>query len=94
MSAVAKRYARAVADAAADAGEKLDTIADGFTQFAQVFAESGEIQELVQNPEFKDDRSEVLAAVLNKLKVNALVTNTIQLLAERDRLPVSRNVCR
>ena len=93
MSTVGRRYARAAVDVARDkGGSALDELSRGLGAFLAAYDASSDLREVLANPALKDERVKVLAAIAAKLHLSELATRTIQLLAERDRIIVLRDV--
>lgn len=93
MSAIGRRYARAAVEVARDkGGSALDELSRGLAAFLAAYDASSDLREVLANPALKDERVKVLAAIAAKLHLSELATRTIQLLAERDRIIVLRDV--
>lgn len=96
MSAVARRYAKAVVEAAADKGgaAAVEKLAADLKSFSHLYDQSSELRELLENPALKNEREKVLGAVLGKLALSAEAAQLVRLLAERDRVGVLAEVAR
>ena len=72
MNPVAKRYAQAAYEAAIDNGgnDALANMVSGVEAFEAVRQESDELQRLVANPAFKEERDGVIAALVETAKVS------------------------
>ena len=90
MNPVAKRYAQAAYEAAIDNGgnDALANMVSGVEAFEAVRQESDELQRLVANPAFKQERDGVIAALVETAKVSKEAGNLIRLLCANDRLDV------
>ena len=86
MSALAKRYARALVGAASDEHTDLSLILRSLELFQKAMREQPLLEEVLNNPVFQEKRVDVLRAVLTKLDVHGVVDRFLCLLAERDRL--------
>jgi F-type H+-transporting ATPase subunit delta len=92
MSAVGRRYAKALLDLARERGEVDSVLADVGSIWA-TWKESAELRELVRNPVVpKPALKAAVDAVLEKLEVSKLVRNTVALLADKGRLPQLEDV--
>lgn len=94
MNPVAKRYAQAAYEAAIDNGgnDALANMVSGVEAFEAVRQESEELQRLVANPAFKEERDGVIAALVETAKVSKEAGNLIRLLCANDRLEVLSDI--
>jgi len=92
MSALARRYARAVVEAAQEKGGKkaVEELSEGLQSFRKVYDQSTELHELVQNPSFKSQRDETLREVTKELSTFA--STLIRLLSENERMGLLSDV--
>ncbi len=87
MSAVARRYARAAVDAAAEKGkDEVDSLLDGLIAFRDSYKESAELRELLANPSLAGERDAALLAFAKKLGLSELSVSLVRLLVENERL--------
>ncbi len=87
MSAVGRRYAKALLDLSREQGE-LDAVLKDVGLISDAWKESPELRELVGNPVIpKPALKAAVDAVLEKLGVSKLTRNTVKLLADKGRLP-------
>ena len=88
MSAVARRYARAAVEAAAELSGPIgvDALVSGLKTFSDLFRASLELRELLTNPGLHDQLETVLDSVLAKLALSAETVRLVRLLAVRARV--------
>ena len=87
MTAVGRRYASALLELARESGE-LDTVLKDVGALSDVWKESDQLREVVQNPVLpRPALKAVLNEVLERLGASRLFRNTINLLADKGRLP-------
>lgn len=87
MSAVGRRYAKALLDLAREQGQVDQVLTDVGSLFA-AWKESADLREIVRNPVIpKPALKAALDAVMQKLGVSELTRNTVKLLADKGRLP-------
>ncbi len=87
MSAVGRRYAKALLDLAREQGE-VDAVLRDVGAISDAWKESTELRELVRNPVVpRPALKAAVTAVLDKLGVSRLTKNTVSLLADKGRLP-------
>lgn len=87
MSAVGRRYAKALLDLAREQGQ-LDRVLGDVGSLADAWKVSPELRDLVRNPVVpKPALKGALDAVMEKLGVSVLTRNTVKLLADKGRLP-------
>lgn len=94
MSAVARRYARAVVDAAIErrGKESVLALATGLKAFRDLLRVSGELHELLLNPALHDEQESVLGEVLKKLQLSEEAGALVRLLADRRRIDLLDDV--
>lgn len=86
MSAVGRRYAKALLDLAREQGE-LDAVLKDVGSLSDAWKESADLRNIVRNPIVpKPALKGVVDAVMEKLGVSKLVRNTVNLLADKGRL--------
>ena len=86
MSAVGRRYAKALLELARDQGE-LDSVLRDVGALSDAWKESADLREIVRNPVVpKPALKAAVDAVMEKLGVSKLVRNTVNLLADKGRL--------
>lgn len=86
MSAVGRRYAKALLDLAREEGE-LDAVLRDVGYISDAWRESADLREIVRNPVLpKPALKAALGAVMEKLGVSRLVRNTVNLLADKGRI--------
>lgn len=94
MSAVGRRYAKALLDLGRDQGQ-LDVILKDVDSLFSAWKESAELRALVRNPAIpKPALKAAMDAVMEKLGISTLVRNTVNLLADKGRLPELEDVLR
>jgi F-type H+-transporting ATPase subunit delta len=87
MAAVAQLYARAFADAAADAHLDMDAAMRQLAQFSAAFAESRDLRELMMNPSVPlEQKLRLLDAICEKIQALPQVRNFLAVLLQRDRM--------
>ena len=91
-TAVARRYARAFAELYSDPAILEQMMAE-LSEFATIFEENKELRTIMLNPAIsQQDKSAVMAGVLECLKVAEQTTKLIELLVERNRIGIIRFV--
>lgn len=86
MSAVGRRYAKALLDLAREQGE-LEAVLDDVGSISAAWKESAEFRDLVRNPVIpRPALKAAVVAVLDKLGVSRLTRNTVSLLADKGRI--------
>ncbi|WP_163991744.1 ATP synthase F1 subunit delta [Pyxidicoccus caerfyrddinensis] len=93
---IARRYARALLDVASEAG-RTDAIAEQLTAFAQVFAKSPELTDVLLNPAYsRSQRTQVVEGVMKALPGGAdpILASTLRLLVDRSRLGYLTDIAR
>jgi len=92
MSAVGRRYAKALLDLAREQGE-VDAVLRDVSAISGAWKESAELRELIRNPVVpKPALKAAVDAVMEKLGVSRLTRNTVKLLADKGRLPQLQEV--
>jgi len=92
MSAIGRRYAKALLDLAREQGE-LDAVLRDVGEISDAWRESAELREVVRNPVLpRFALKAAVDAVLKKLGTTQLTRNTIALMADKGRLPELRDV--
>ena len=87
MAAVAQLYARAFADAAADAHLDMDAAMKQLQQFGAAFAESHDLRELMLNPAVPaEQKLRVIHGICAKIHALPQVKNFLAVLMQRDRM--------
>jgi F-type H+-transporting ATPase subunit delta len=83
---IAKRYAEALADAAEAQGQ-LSIVAEELHAFAQIVAQSSELQEVFASPAVTpDDKAKVLEALIERAKLIPFVANFLRVLLKNFRI--------
>lgn len=86
MSALGRRYAKALLDLAREQGQ-IDTVLRDVGKLSDAWKSSGELREIVQNPVIpRPALKAAVDAVMEKLGCSAIVRNTVNLLADKGRL--------
>ena len=86
MSAVGRRYAKALLELAREQGE-LDAVLRDVTSISDAWKESADLRDLVRNPVVpKPALKSAMNAVLERLGVSQLTRNTVNLLTDKGRL--------
>ena len=94
MSAVGRRYAKAVLDLAREQGQ-LDTVLKDVGSLSDAWKESAELREIVRNPVVpKPALKAAVDAVMEKLGLSTLMRNAVKLIADKGRLPQLEEVLR
>ena len=86
MSAVGRRYGRALIGLATQQG-KLDVLGRNLAEVRASWEGSEELREVFENPSVSSaDRSKVIDAIAGRLSLDPLVKNTLKLLSDRRRM--------
>jgi F-type H+-transporting ATPase subunit delta len=86
MSAIGRRYAKALLELA-DEQKQMDAVVADIAKVREAWQLSADFRELVSNPVLpRPAIKSVLNAILEKLAVSDLVRNTLNLLVDRGRL--------
>jgi F-type H+-transporting ATPase subunit delta len=86
MSAVGRRYAKALLDLAREQGQVHDVLRD-VSAISDAWKESADLRELVRNPVVpRPALKAALGAVFEKLGVSQLTRNTVNLLVDKGRI--------
>jgi F-type H+-transporting ATPase subunit delta len=92
MSAVGRRYAKALLDLAREQGQ-LDAVLKDVSSLSAAWKESADLRDLVRNPVVpKPALKAAVDAVMEKLGMSKLVRNAVNLLADKGRLPQLEDV--
>lgn len=87
MSALGRRYAKALLELAREQGE-VDSVLRDVGALAGAWKTSADLRELVRNPVVpRPALKATVDAVMEKLGCSRLVRNTVKLLADKGRLP-------
>lgn len=94
MSGVARRYAVAAVEAAREQGgeEAIKSMAEGLRTFANAYAESADLQELVNNPAFERERAETLQRVGEALELPPLVRSAVLAINNNERMGIIEEI--
>jgi F-type H+-transporting ATPase subunit delta len=85
-SVVANRYARALMELASESGQ-ISLVAQQLRQAADAYLSSEELRSVLGDPTLEDEkRAAVIAAIGQRLGLNALVQNTLGVLLVRGRM--------
>ena len=85
MSAVGRRYGRALLELAAEQNQ-LDPVGRQLADLKMTWSESEELREVFENPSVSaQDRRNVVDALAGKLGLGPIVKNTFKLLSDRRR---------
>jgi F-type H+-transporting ATPase subunit delta len=93
---IARRYARALLDVASEAG-RVDAVAEQLTAFAQSFAKSPELTDVLLNPAYsRSQRIQVVESVMKALPggTDPILDSTLRLLVDRSRLSYLPDIAR
>jgi F-type H+-transporting ATPase subunit delta len=93
---IARRYARAILDVAAE-GNRTDAVAEQLNAFAAVVGQSAELSDVLLNPVYsRAQRSRVVEALLQTLPAPAepALANALRLLVDRNRLGYLPDIAR
>ncbi|MFA7684524.1 MAG: F0F1 ATP synthase subunit delta [Syntrophales bacterium] len=85
-STIAKRYARAFFDIAAEEN-RYEAYYEELMKFSSIVQESGDLQEFLANPIFdNDDKRAVVKTILEKISLSGIAANFLNLLADKQRI--------
>lgn len=85
-STIAKRYARAFFDIAAEENRYEEYYGD-LLKFSSIVEESGDLKDFLDNPIFdNDDKKAVVKTVLDKISLSGIAANFLNLLADKQRI--------
>ena len=88
MASVASTYARAFADVVLDTHLDAARAIDGLRQIAALFAESGELRRVWENPAVPaDQKRKLLDAIVKRNGIEKPVRNLVAVLMDHRRLP-------
>ncbi|RKH50611.1 ATP synthase F1 subunit delta [Corallococcus sp. AB049A] len=93
---IARRYARAILDVAAE-GNRTDAVAEQLNAFAAVVGQSPELSDVLLNPAYsRAQRSRVVEALLQAMPSPAepALANAVRLLVDRNRLGYLPDIAR
>lgn len=92
---IARRYARALLDVAAEA-QRTDAVAEQLSSFVTAFEGSRELSDVLLNPAYtRTQRSQVVEAIMKAMgTVEPALANTLRLLVERNRLTYLPDIAR
>ncbi len=94
VTAVGDRYARALFELGEETGQ-LEVLAQEVAAIAEVFAASGDLRAVLDNPLIEEpQRDGVLAALARRLRLGPLVVNLLRLMARRHRMAALPDVAR
>lgn len=94
VSGIAGRYASALFELAAEAGQ-VEAVGRDLKAFDDMIAGSADLDRLVRNPVFTTEQQQAaIGAVLDKVKISGLAGNFIRLLASKRRLFAFRDMVR
>ncbi len=88
MSAIARRYARAVVDAAQEkgGGPAVEALTEQMYALREVYLESVELREVLLNPSLKDEQARVIEAVAKGLGLAEEARSLLRVLVEARRV--------
>ena len=93
-SAVSRRYATAIVEAAAAAGT-LEDIAAEVERFREVYEGVDDLRNVLVNPTFTDqEKSASLNAVIGKLGLSDMTRRVLELIGSRDRMAEMPGIAR
>lgn len=83
---IAGRYAQAVFDLSREAGG-VDRLATQVTDLTEALDSSADLRELIASPRItRDDQARAIAAIADKMGLDPILANTLQLMAKNRRL--------
>ena len=87
-SDIAKRYARAFFEIAAEEG-LYEKYYDELNKFSGIIKESADLKEFLANPVFDQaDKKSVVATLLQKIQLSPITTNFLNLLVDKGRIDI------
>jgi len=93
-STIAKRYARAFFDIAAEENRYEEYYGE-LLKFSSIVEESGDLKEFLANPIFdNDDKKAVVKTILDKISLSGIAANFLNLLADKQRIDALPDVVR
>ncbi len=93
-STIAKRYARAFFDIAAEEN-RYEAYYGELQQFVSVIEESADLGEFLSNPIFdNDDKKAVVKTILEKISLSGIAANFLSLLADKQRIDILPDIVR
>ncbi len=85
-NAVGRRYAKALFELSKE-GKSVDKVSQGLAEILGYLKESPEMQNFVSSPLYaRDQQRDAIRAVVEKAKLDPLLSNTLGLMAEKGRL--------
>lgn len=94
QASLAGRYATALFELARDA-KAIDAVEKGMSEVARAITESADLKSLTTNPVLtRNDAKKAIAAVAKAMKLDALTTKTLGVLADNRRLSETAAVAR
>jgi F-type H+-transporting ATPase subunit delta len=92
MSAVGRRYAKALLELAREQGE-IDAVLRDMSAISDAWKESADLRALIRNPVVpKPALKSAIDAVLERLGVSRLMRNAVNVIADKGRLPQLHDV--
>lgn len=91
-SSVAKRYARALFALAKEASQ-VDATSRALSAFADAWDQSQELRTVFENPAYGPEvRKKVVVSIAQRVGAGQMLTNTLQLLTDRNRIGFVREI--
>jgi F-type H+-transporting ATPase subunit delta len=92
---IARRYARALLDVAAEV-QRTDAVSEQLATFVKAFEQSQELSDVLLNPAYtRAQRSQVVEAMMKLMgSVEPTLANTLRLLVDRNRLIYLSDIAR
>lgn len=85
MSAIGRRYGRAILDLAAEQNQ-VDPVSKNLADLAQAWEESEDLREVFENPSVSaQDRKKIVDALASRMGLSPIVKSTLKLLSDRRR---------
>jgi len=93
-STIAKRYARAFFDIAAEENRYEEYYVE-LLKFSSIVEENADLKEFLSNPIFNnEDKKEVVKTILEKISLSGIAANFLNLLADKQRIGILPDVVR
>ncbi len=93
-SGIAKRYATAIFELAKESSS-IDQVANDADTLASALAESEAFRDLIHSPIYsREDQRKAIVALADKMGLHRITSNTLQLMAQKRRLFVLRELAR
>lgn len=93
-STIAKRYARAFFDIAAEEN-RYEAYYGELLKFSSIVEESGDLKEFLSNPIFNnDDKKAVVKTILEKISLSGIAASFLSLLADKQRIDILPDIVR